>query len=76
MTRAEFIAAWINRSEGDDLHATATGVSLEPGGQDVKVALPCECDYDGCEGWAMIPPVGVEWHMSRLSSAAREKVNA
>ena len=29
-----------------------------------KVALPCACDYEKCEGWAMVPndPLDIETH--------------
>lgn len=44
MTKDEFIAMYCGNSgmEWDRLNK-------------YRVALPCHCDYDECNGWAMIP---------------------
>lgn len=57
MTRDEFISAYMAGSPMcRDADRTAQGFEVKgmtSGGR--WLALPCECDYDECHGWAMMP---------------------
>lgn len=54
MTRAEFIDAYIERSASNNRRLTRTenGFRTESGWE--RIALPCACGEDECEGWAMV----------------------
>ena len=64
MTQQEFISGYVERS----------GVSVELL-MARRVALPCACGEDGCEGWAMVPndPDSVETH-NALYAPERETI--
>lgn len=55
MTRREFIDGYVLRSD-IALYATEDGFHIP--GMDPWIALPCTCDEEGCEGWAMISTSG------------------
>lgn len=44
MTQSEFIAKWCNGSKVKEADLNRRG----------DFAVVCDCDYDACEGWAMI----------------------
>lgn len=66
MTKEEFIAGYCERS----------GVTWKYLSQR-KVALPCECDSDLCEGWAMVSnnPASIETHMELYAPKQDETPN-
>lgn len=61
MTRKEFIDAYMARSKIPEECRTDDGF-VRDGFR--RVALPCHCDSEGCEGWAMIrdDPEDIELH--------------
>jgi hypothetical protein len=61
MTRAEYIAAWATRS-GLSFEWADLGF-VDCGHGRVRVALPCACGDENCEGWAMVPADGVLDHL-------------
>lgn len=52
MTKEEFIAGYCERSK----------IPWETLSE-WMVALPCFCGEPSCEGWAMVTPSCVDWHM-------------
>jgi DNA-directed RNA polymerase subunit RPC12/RpoP len=55
ITRNEFIDAYMARSRlgrGAERRTPFGFTNLESG---TWIALPCDCDYEGCQGWAMMP---------------------
>lgn len=79
MTRDEFIDGYLQRSKLNDAVRTEDGFT-GPGYK--RVALPCDCGEDYCEGWAMISDDRLEaggfspgrlrslWDMLQLNAAA------
>jgi hypothetical protein len=62
MIRDEFIQNYMSRSKISDYRVD--GERVYWGGRDrFTLALPCRCGEEGCEGWAMVPPSGREWHL-------------
>lgn len=51
MSREEFIAGYCDRSGIAPERRTATGFRI---GERERVAVPCACEEEGCEGWAMV----------------------
>jgi hypothetical protein len=68
MTREQFIEGYVARS-GIAEHRTADGYSMC--GRET-FALPCQCDEEGCEGWAMVRAEGVRWHLYQNTEAQIE----
>jgi len=60
LSRAEFVRAYAARSGLSDKYAVL-GI-LDVAGT-VLVALPCACDDEGCEGWAMLGASNVNSHL-------------
>jgi hypothetical protein len=60
MTQAEFIRAYAARSHLPADNAILGFIRL---GDHVWIALPCACDDEGCEGWAMVSAEGVTTHL-------------
>lgn len=65
MTKDEFIAGYCERSK----------ISWEKLSQH-RVALPCACGEDGCDGWAMVTndPLSIETH-NKLYAPTQEPSN-
>jgi hypothetical protein len=61
MTRTEFVRAYARRSGASEQWAVLGLIEYE-GGR-VRIALPCACDEEGCEGWAMLSAEGVDHHL-------------
>jgi len=59
MTRDEFIDGYMANSPiCRDMPARRTPQGFEFGDLDLHdgfIALPCQCDYEGCHGWGMVP---------------------
>ncbi len=55
MTRDEFIDGYMQRSELSVSTRTEDGFKL---GDHARVAVPCDCGDNICDGWKMINP---EW---------------
>ncbi len=51
MTREQFIARYCDESNIKAEDRTATGFRR---GNYERVAIPCDCGEDGCEGWQMV----------------------
>lgn len=51
MTKDEFIDGYMQRSRIDPKYRTDTGYEIN--GRK-ELAVKCDCDYDGCKGFAMI----------------------
>jgi hypothetical protein len=60
MTREEFIKNYAARSGFDAPYAILGFLDI---GGTVRVALPCACKEDGCDGWAMVSAEGMEHHI-------------
>lgn len=60
MTRDQFIKAYAARSGLSDQWADLG--FIEVGGR-MRLALPCACENEGCEGWAMVGPDSVISHL-------------
>jgi len=43
------------------------------GDREPRVILPCKCDYEDCDGWAMVPLDGVADHVDDLLEHYREQ---
>jgi hypothetical protein len=68
--RTEFIEAYARRS-GVPAHYALLGI-LDIGGK-VRIALPCACGQEDCEGWAMLSAESVLDHLALYApSALRE----
>ncbi len=52
MTREEFVAGYMERSGVTDWRIDGEVVTFA--GRFKRLAIPCECGEDGCEGWAMV----------------------
>jgi hypothetical protein len=67
MTRDEFIDGYVSRSNKNylGLERTPDGYRWGHGPNQRKVALPCACGDDKCQGWAMVSvdPEMLEDHM-------------
>lgn len=59
MTRQEFIDGYCERSDLNDCK-TAEGYTFE---EYVFVAIPCACEDETCEGWAMVRAEHATEHM-------------
>jgi hypothetical protein len=51
MTRQEFIDAYLKRS-GMEHYRTEDGFAPPRGER--RVAMPCDCGHETCDGWAMV----------------------
>lgn len=60
MTRTEFVRAYAHRSELSDKWAPLGYIDVAG---KVLIALPCACDQEGCEGWAMLSAESVDHHL-------------
>ena len=75
MTRTEFIKAYAKRSNMSDKWAVLGFLEFDD--RYVWVALPCACEDESCEGWAMVSPSSVASHLELyapepISSAFRD----
>lgn len=69
MTREEFVHGYCTRSGFPDYKLDGERVLL---GDDWEMlALPCRCEEEGCEGWAMIPKHGRGWHLAQNREAGQ-----
>jgi hypothetical protein len=59
VTREEFIDGYVKRS-GIEQYRTATGYIIH--GRE-RLALPCACGEECCQGWAMVSAESVDDHM-------------
>lgn len=60
MSRTEFIKRYAERSGVSSEWAVLGFIEA---GNRIKIALPCACGDDGCEGWAMVSPDSVLSHL-------------
>lgn len=60
LTRKEFVQGYAERSGLDAKWATLG--FIEDDGR-YLLALPCACDDDGCQGWAMLSPATALSHL-------------
>lgn len=60
MTREEFIDGYVKRSEIEK-YRTPDGYKI---GERARIALPCACGDEKCDGWAMVAdnPDDIETH--------------
>jgi hypothetical protein len=65
ITREQFIAAYLERSEITDAKVDGEKVYLFGDSLGPSYALRCRCEEQGCEGWAMIPASCRGWHLFR-----------
>ena len=70
MTRTEFVKAYAKRVGVSDEWAALGFIEYA---KRVYIALPCECDWDGCEGWAMLSNENI---LDHLQFRAPEKLRA
>jgi len=61
MIREEFISGYCERSDMPPVRVEGERVYWTD--EDYWCALPCSCEKEGCDGWAMIPPSGRGWHL-------------
>lgn len=54
MTKDEFIDGYMARSKLDPALRTAEGFNSGHAAYPGRIAIPCSCDYGGCQGWVMI----------------------
>jgi hypothetical protein len=75
MNRTEFIRRYAEQSK---LSAkTASLGFIELGQNRYRLALPCGCDSELCDGWAMIVPDMVDHHLRFYApDALRDAYNA
>lgn len=74
MTREEFVDGYMARSgvkdwqlEGEIVHFAGAE----------RYVLPCRCDDEMCEGWAMVPPSTRGWHLfQNTDGMSIEEANA
>ena len=59
MTREEFVAGYMGRSGITDYRIDGETVWM---GDWPQYALECDCEEEGCDGWAMIPLTARGWH--------------
>src|SRR5690606_6463421 len=76
MTRTEFVRAYAARSGLDDEWAVLGFIKV---GESTKIAMPCACGEEGCEGWAMIGAEHISHHLAfnapdKLRLAYREAI--
>ena len=69
MTREEFITAYCDRSKIPMEARRIDGFDLGSGY--MRIALPCACGEEDCEGWAMINPKNAEDHMRFYAPRAK-----
>lgn len=64
MDRSEFVEGYMTRSGllPYSLDGERVVFVMESGGEWVQLALPCNCDEEGCGGWAMIQDGQQNWH--------------
>lgn len=77
MTRTEFIRAYADRS---GLSSECAAIGIIEIGRDVMLALPCACEDEGCEGWAMVTASTILSHLElyapdKLRVAYREAIS-
>ena len=64
MTRDEFIDGYMERSKIPREYRTEDGFRFpDLPSRYAQHALPCACDAEECEGWAMIGEEMIEHHM-------------
>lgn len=67
MTRKQFVEGYAERS---GLDATWAGLGIIDTGGRVTVALPCGCNHESCDGWAMVSAESVHDHLMMSAPAA------
>lgn len=60
VNRTEFIKSYAKNSEASDRWAA---IGLIDFGGERKIALPCGCGDDSCDGWAMVGIEGILHHL-------------
>ena len=71
ISRAEFVAQYVEGSGFKHVTLHSDGFSVEGYRH---YALPCGCDYEGCQGWAMVRPDFLDhhWEFSAPEGVKRE----
>jgi hypothetical protein len=72
MTLDEFIDGYMKRSNLKPEYRLVDGFQI-PTCQPTR-ALPCYCDEELCEGWAMVPENLVLWHKFQNGLISKEEM--